>query len=99
MWEIKKNNKANVIMELECDDFASLRIEKKTRNSVECYILYLNIYSILNEELLFYNMNDLTKVLTYAKKSIEDFEQNIDSMTDDEYDIWIEKFLQKINEY
>ncbi len=99
MWKEKKNLKANVIMETEYEDFASLKVLKKVQNNIVNYILTINIYSIVSEELSFYKMDDLTKILKYVKSSIEYFYDNINDMDDDEYNSFIDDFLAKINEY
>ncbi len=99
MWETKKNTRANVIMELEYNDFASLRVEKNNQGKIPSYTLFINVYSIINEQLVFYKLEDMSDILTYIKKSIEKFYNEIDDMSDDEYDNFIDEFLQRINEY
>lgn len=99
MWKIKKNLRANVIMELEYEDFASLRVEKKTNNRIDSYTLFIDIYEVLNEELSFYKMDDMTNILTFIKTDIEYLANHIDMMSDEEYNRWIDNFLIKINEY
>lgn len=99
MWETKKNKRPNVVMELEYKDFASLRVEKNNQGKIPSYTLFINIYSILNEQLVFYKLEDMSDILTYIKKSIEKFYAEYDEMSDEEYDNFIDEFLQKINEY
>lgn len=99
MWEIRKNTKVNIISELSYKDFASLRVEKRYRNSIEYYTLFITINGILNEDLDFYKLSDMGDILTFVKNEIEYFEANIDEMSDGEYDKFIDNFIKKINEY
>ncbi len=99
MWNTKKNLRANVVSEIEYNDFASLKIEKKVKNNITIYTLFINIYDVLEEELDFYKLEDISEILVYIKNSIEKLDREIDDLSDEEYLAWINEFKQKINEY
>lgn len=99
MWNVKKNTKANIVMESEFEDFASLLVEKKFKESIPYFTLDINIYDVLHEDLDFYKLDDLSNILKFVKNDIEYLYKNINTMSDDEYYSFIDDFKQKINEY
>lgn len=103
MWRQIPTKKMNVILKQEYgevdNEFASLTVEKVTKEQVTCFTLTIWISYVLEISLDFYKMEDLTRILTYIKKEIEHLDETIDEMTRSELDTWKENFTHQINEY
>ncbi len=99
MWKQIPTKKLNILLNLEYKDFAKIEVEKSQKESVVCFTLNLWISYVLETSLDFYKMEDLSRILTYIKKEIEDLDERLDSMSRKELDAWKDLFEHKINEY
>lgn len=92
MWEQKKSKHPTIILCLEYEEFASIEIEKILKGSIPQYTINVDVYNIINDSVILYDLKDVEKALNEIKKSIEELYEDIPLMNDDEITSWVEEF-------
>lgn len=102
MWEQGKSKYANEIMDLKYEDFAELIIEKRIPKGTTLAVYELRIMifeDILEEKWTYHQMKDLESVLVYVKKEIEELYNQIPLFDNDKLNDWLDRFIDKVNEF
>ncbi len=98
MWDILKSSRANVIMSIGYEDFASIEVEKMIKtNNVDHYVINIDIFDVYETNVDIYQINELEKALETIKEEIEFFYDNIPLYNQEEIDDYLEAFQEKLN--
>lgn len=98
MWDILKSSRANVVMNLGYEDFASIEVEKMIKSSnVDHYVINIDIFDVFETSVDIYKIKELEKALNEIKEEIEFLYDNIPLYNQDEIDEFLEDFQEKLN--
>ena len=97
MWESKKSKHPTIIMSLEYEEFALIEVEKIFKGSLPQYIIDIDIYDVLNDSIICYELKEVQKALEVIKKEIEELYDDIPLFDDVELKKWIDDFQFEIS--
>lgn len=98
MWDILKSTRANVIMNIGYEDFATIEVEKMIKtNNVDHYVINIDIFDVYETSVDIYKLNELEKALEIIKEEIEFLYDNIPLYNQEELDEFLESFQEKLN--
>lgn len=98
MWDILKSTRANVIMNIGYEDFATIEVEKMIKtNNVDHYVINIDIFDVYETSVDIYKLNELEKALEIIKEDIEFLYDNIPLYNQEELDEYLESFQEKLN--
>jgi hypothetical protein len=98
MWDILKSTRANVIMNIGYEDFATIEVEKMIKtNNVDHYVINIDIFDVYETSVDIYKLNELEKALEIIKEEIEFLYDNIPLYNQEELDEYLESFQEKLN--
>lgn len=98
MWDILKSTRANVIMNIGYEDFATIEVEKMIKtNNVDHYVINIDIFDVYETSVDIYKLNELEKALEIIKEDIEFLYDNIPLYNQEELDEYLESFQENLN--
>ena len=97
MWESKKSKHPTIIMSLEYEEFCLIEVEKIFKGSLPQYIIDIDIYDILNDSIICYELKEVERALGIIKKEIEELYDDIPLFGEDELKKWVGDFQFEIS--
>ena len=97
MWEIKKNNQANVIMELEFEEFSHVIVTKNDKKPIKEYQIEVEIFDIYETTFSTFTLKDVEEKMKIIKKQIEELYEDIPLFDTLEIEHWISEFEDELS--
>ena len=99
MWEPKQIKHPSILMSLEYEEFASIEVEKRIKGAIAQFVISINIFDIIEDSVVTFDLREVEKALSCIKKQIEELYDKIPLFDDDDLDEWIESFQENLSSY
>ena len=100
MWENNKSTSNTIILSMNYYDFSSIIVEKRITSKGNIYYeLKVSVDDVIEQIVDISNIDNVKTVISNIKPMIEDLYEDIIDMDDNELNLWVEDFLDQINDY
>lgn len=76
-----------------------MKLKKRTKGAISQFVISINIFDIIEDSVVTFDLKEVESVLKSIKKQIEELYDKIPLFDDDDLDEWIESFQENLSSY